>query len=275
MLDVARPVGVPSKAEDHVNGIVPGTIFPNSYVQNTSTSLDSTDPVSFPGPTVNDRQTTVTLFSPSQLAKSSVIPALAKVINDAFESQGHVKDGKTVVPQKRLSYDGQLLDELSSSTGTFTYIICFAGREEVIGTASAKRFLGKDAAVVVEGKEPSPGEAVKNTFTRFGAVADGTEMWELSTMAVDPGLQRQGLAGYLMRITEAEVKRQFIAGNDAGEQRKLVMALTTLKQVNEPFYTRRGFVKDYEVEYPVGHIGSETGFTIIHMSREVDLEESR
>lgn len=274
MLEVQIPPDQPSRPKENLSGIIPGTTFPNGHAQEKPISPNSSIPLSFPGPTINNLPTTIKLFSPTQLATSPLLPALSALINKAFASQGHIKNGKIVVPSQRLAYEGQLLDELSAGTGTFTYVVCFAGKGregEVIGTASAKRYLGNEGGAVVQGVT-SAGEAVKNTFTRFGPVAEGREMWELSTMAVDPGLQRQGLAGHLMRITEAEVRNRFAAFNREGETRRLVMALTTIKQVNEAFYARRGFVKDYEVEYPVGHIGSETGFTIIHMSREIPLE---
>jgi len=149
-------------------------------------------------------------------------------------------------------------------------VISYTGTNDVVATASGKRYLG--AVNIVEPSELSTRD-VANTFKRFGLVADGTEAWELSTMAVDPGLQRQGLAGYLMKLTEDEIKRSFKATHGGHDKMKLLILLTTIKEINEEFYAKRGFTLDYEVVYPIGHLGGETGFTVGHFSREVKAGE--
>lgn len=239
------------------NGLIPGITFPEKAdVHQTNNSLE--EPSSFAGPEVNGRPTTVTLFSPSQLRRSSLLPSLYKVINEAFDG-GHVgRDGVLILKGSRLRYDGQLFDELGTAPGTFTYIIFYSGTQDVVGTASVKRYLGK-VAVVAKDEE----EKRANTWKRFGSVPSGTAAWELSTMAVDPRLQRQGLAGYLMELAEDEIKGRFkaVADEAHGDARatRLLTMITTIKQRNFDFYSRKGFVEDYETQYEKGWLGSERG----------------
>ena len=256
-----------------LNGILPGTTFLKAPLDTDYEARNETSstPTSAPGLRIHDCSTTLTLFTPSQLAASPLLKPLSTVINAAFATQGHQINGESVLSAARLRYDGQLIDELGAGTGTFTYVLHSRdedGKETVIATASAKRYLGK---VEIAGMQDF--QQTGNTFTRFGPVAEGREMWELSTMAVDGRFQRQGLAGYLMKITEAEVVRRFRGGNVKGKGRKLIMAITTIKEVNEIFYRKRGFETDYEVVFPVGHMESVTGFTITHMSKEVAVDE--
>lgn len=239
------------------NGYLPGITFPEKP-ETTQQPEPLDEPLSFPGPPVNGRETTVTLFTPLQLRHSPLYPSLHKIINDAFDG-GHKQSGIFLVNSKRLRSDTQLFDELGSVPGTFTYIIYYSGTNDVVGTASGKRYLGR--VKVVEKVDDDTARA--NTWKRFGPVPDGTAAWELSTMAVDPSLQRQGLAGYLMKLTEDEIRRRFTAlaaedGNNVKPTRLLTM-ITTIKERNFEFYRRRGFVEDYETKYGPGWFDSDNG----------------
>lgn len=261
-----------SEVTPTTNGILPGTTFPAEQNFKPKESLPSGTPSSTPGPIVNTQPTTLTLYTPGQLATSSLLPDLINVINVAFRRQGHSVNGRSVLHGTRLRYDGHLLEELGAGHGTFTYILHSqdterTGKSTVLGTASAKRYLGR---VDVAGEEKK--REVGNTFTRFGLVDEGKEVWELSIMAVYPGLQKQGIAGFLMRVTEAEVVWRFKLEHGEKAEKKLIMVITTIKEVNEPFYMKRQYVTDYEVAFPVGHMDSETGFTITHMSKQIAVD---
>lgn len=54
-------------------------------------------------------------------------------------------------------------------------------------------------------------------------------------MAVSPEHQKQGLAGYLMRIFDAEVIRR-----GAEEGKHLVLYISTIKEMDERFYLGAG-----------------------------------
>ncbi|KAK5165689.1 uncharacterized protein LTR77_008611 [Saxophila tyrrhenica] len=258
---MAEPV-----SQTNGDGLIPGITFPskkNSEPQHDQ--ADNSQPLSFEGPLINNRPTTVTLFSTTQLAASPLVPSLIQLIIQAFRNQKE-SNGFKNIPRDRLQYDNQLFDELGSTPGTFTYVISYTGTETAIATASAKRYIGTSAIL-----EPAPNDQA-NTFKRFGLVDDDTEAWELSTLAVDPQLRRQGLAGHLMRMREAEVKRRFVVGMEKGGKAKLRMLLTTIKEVSGAFHLGRGFKVDYEVRYPEGHMGAPSGFTVVHMSKDVPLD---
>jgi GNAT superfamily N-acetyltransferase len=262
-------------ANGYVNELLPGTTFPgkeeNIPAPKASTPEDpKIPPVTYAGPEIKGNPTTVSLFTTSQLQASPLVPSLCTVINDAFRTQGHHKNGLVLVPLDRLRYDGQLFDELGTAPGTFTFVLSYTGTDQVLATASAKRHYGTEVSVE---KDPSLPHKQGNTWTRFGPLEPDGDAWELSTMAVDPSMQRQGLAAYLMRLAEDEIKRKWIEerGRDSG--RRLRVMITTIKQVNHAFYSKRGFTMDYEVSYEKGHLDSPCGFSTAHMSREIKLDE--
>ena len=216
-----------------------------------------------PGPLVHDKPTTVTLYASRDLEAAGLIPGLHDLINEAFAAS-HNRSGSMSAGALRLQSHRQLVLELSGP-GTFTYVITYTGTSTVIGVASAKRYKGTAQA--------APISVQKSAFTRTGASEPNTEGFELSSMAVSPSLQRQGLAGLLMKLVEEEVKRRFlITRAETGPPGLgLVMLLTTVKEINEEFYRRRGYRADYETFHGPGFLGSENGFTVVHMSKKVEV----
>ena len=91
----------------------------------------------------------------------------------------------------------------------------------------------------------------------------------LSTMAVRDDVQRQGHAGYLMQVTEDEVRRRFIASGVS--ERELILVITTVKERNFEFYSRKGYTLDYEIFYDKEHSRAEDGFHVAFMSKAVSL----
>lgn len=251
------------------NGILPGTTFAEKdKTIPKDDAYSSTEPTTFSGPQVNGKPTTLTLFSPPQLASSPLLSSLYQVVNDAFRV-GH-EQSRLVVGISRLQYEGQLHDELGNKPGTFTYVLSYTGTNDVVATASAKPHAD-ELRFVKPGEITNAKSGKDTTWTRLVPIAEGKEAWELSTMAVDPDLQRQGLAGFLMGVTEEEVKRRFKADQGGAEGKELLLVITTVKERKEGFYARRGFSKDYEIWYDKGHIGSEKGFHVIFMSKAVEL----
>jgi hypothetical protein len=77
----------------------------------------------------------------------------------------------------------------------------------------------------------------------------------------------------LMNLVEAEVKRRFLVtrAKTGPQDLGLIMLLTTVKEINWEFYMRRGYRADYETFHGPGWLGSEDGFTVVHMSKKVAL----
>lgn len=265
----------PAAAHGHVQKVevdalklIPGTNFPateNEPVDKINHAGLEVQPQSQPGPLVNNKPTTVTLYASRDLEAAGLIPGLHDLINDAF-AISHKRSGTMSAEALRLQSHQQLVLELSGP-GTFTYVITYAGTNTVIGVASGKRYKSTSS------REPVQIEKPKSAFTRTGASEPNTEGFELSSMAVSPSLQRQGLAGLLMELVEEEVKRRFLISRaetgppDLG----LVMLLTTVKEINFEFYSRRNYEADYETFHGPGFLGSENGFTVVHMSKKVAI----
>lgn len=260
-----NPDGVAQEVDLDPEKILPGTTFPQTNGKSGSPDEAAhISPKSQPGPMINNRPTTVTLYQSEALKFAEQIPKLHDLINDAFDVS-HATTGVLPDSYTRLESHEQLTQELSGKS-TFTYVITNTDTSQVIGTASAKRY--KDT---LERTAPCI-ERPRTCFMRTGTSGRDTEGWELASMAVDPTLQRKGLAGLLIELVEGEVKRRFVAAKkqDEAPQRRLVMLLTTIKEVNLQFYSRRGYGLDYETYQEPGWYGSLTGFRVVHMSKQLD-----
>jgi GNAT superfamily N-acetyltransferase len=255
----------PQLPEDR-NTTLPGITFA-AKDEKTQDISSSPEPQSFDGPQINDRPTTLTLFSPPQLARSPLLPSLYKVINEAFR-YGREKNNNRVT-HSRLQYDGQLHDELGNKPGTFTFVLYYTGTNDVVATASAKPHAG-DLHVAELISTASSEKDKSKMWKRLAPVPEGKVAWELSTMAVDSMAQRQGLAGYLMKLAEDEVRRRYKA-SDGTSEKQLILVITTIKERNGQFYSRRGFTKDYEIWYEKGYDENERGLHVIFMSKPVDV----
>jgi len=248
--------------------LIPGTTFPaigSEQVDKIIHADIQVQPQSRPGPLVHNRPTTVTLYASRDLEAAGLVPGLHDLINDAFAAS-HNRSGSMSAGALRLQSHRQLVLELSGP-GTFTYVITYAGENTVIGVASGKRYKSTAS------RQTPRMDVPKSAFTRTGASDPNAEGFELSSMAVLPSLQRQGLAGLLMSLVETEVKRRFLVtrAETGPPDLGLIMLLTTVKEINWVFYTRRGYQADYETFHGPGWLGSEEGFTVVHMSKKVSV----
>jgi GNAT superfamily N-acetyltransferase len=267
-MTVKDTLNTSTNGQAHVDtaGILPGTTFAaETTTDEPDKDASHISAQSQPGPLVHSRATTVTLYASRDLKPAGLVPRLHDLINTAFGASHNVS-GCFPAESKRLNSPNQLVQELSGR-GIFTYVVTYTGTKTVIGVASAKRY--KDTVTL----KPASSDDQKSAFTRSGVFGPHSEGWELSLMAVDPSLQRQGLAGLLMNLVESEVKRRFVI--DRAERGlpdlKLVMLLTTVKEINWNFYVRRGYQLDYETSYGPGWLESETGFTVVHMSKLAEV----
>jgi GNAT superfamily N-acetyltransferase len=253
------------EVETNTPKLFPGTTFPapeNETSKQTYAKIQS-PPKSHPGPTIHNKSTTITLYASHSLSSAGLIPPLHDLINTAF-SHSHSRADSMGDSSLRLHSHEQLVRELSGP-GTFTYVITYTGTTTAVAVASGK--LYKSTLT----RQPVRLENPKSAFTRSGPAEPDTEGWELSSMAVDPALQRQGLAGLLMDLVEGEVRRRFLVARAEGGKAGvgLVMLLTTIKEINWGFYSRRGYAADYETYHGPEWLGSEGPFTVVHMSKKI------
>lgn len=245
-------------------GQLPGKPFGTALITSGEPENDPShfSTTSQPGPIVNSKPTTITLYASRSLKATGLVPAIHDLINEAFE----ISHSAFPSVQKRLDSHDHLVKDLSGPE-TFTYVVTYTGTKTVIGVASAKPYKDNIAS-----KPPSK-DNPDSCFRRSGTFKPKAEGWELSLMAVDPKLQRQGLASLLMKLVEDELKRRFLLtrAEKGLPNLKLVLLLTTVKEVNWVYYVRRGYSLDYETVHEPGWYPNSGGFHVVHMSKKVEV----
>ena len=193
------------------------------------------------------------------------------------------------------------------------------GRERIIGTASAKPYQipsskspspssSADTAILPITAPPTPVDAT-SLFKRqpgapesLAAYAD-LPKWEILVTVVDPALQGRGLAGKLMDITVAEIRRRVkeqenssnagagvpngapgdsetvedntgVRNSDphhqAEQQGQIWLLLSTMQELNEKYYAKRGWVTTASRQFEKGTMGSRDGFGVVEMRKVVE-----
>lgn len=254
---------------------------------------------------------TIELYTPSSLHQSPKLPALFNLINHAFNFSAHKDGRNILPPSEtlRLQSHEQLGNEVGPD-GFILLVLsnpsedCAANAaggfrapdgQRIIGTASAKPYVptkpgfeSGDAAHLLF-KRPPPAAATED---------NGLPSWELLAMVVDPTLQGGGIATQLMNLTIDEIKRRSSSalqgrtqstaseqkdsapsmgqGEDKAEQQnsdrgQVTLLLSTVKEINESFYARRGWTTTDIRAFPPGTSGSRTGFSIVEMFQVIDI----
>ncbi|WPH03407.1 Hypothetical protein R9X50_00628700 [Acrodontium crateriforme] len=254
---------------------------PRAAATVTTTSkprLTGNEQLQFPGPIINSRPTTVRLFNYDQLINSAPLLALKPMINAAFRTSGLKK--KILGSKDRLVEASDFYKQIGNGPETFTYIVSWADEpDSAIGTVCAKRYVVPEIPKMTGDEARDEYISRGLVFSRIRApkrrVVAGDaelEMWELCMLTVDPTLQRQGLAGYLLRLVDdgvrmvsREVREQRCSSNH--DKVELVMVMTCIRELNDGFYSRRGYELDYDKWHEIGTLESEAGFTIGHYSK--------
>ena len=262
-------------------------------------------------PVSNPSYTTIELHSPSTLIKSPHLPALFSLVNHTFnlahQRDGHSYlpwDERTRLKTheqlgQEVGPDGFILMMLDdSSTPDTTHEnasyqtkgdegFVSPGGQRIVGTASAKPYAVTKTYGEAGGevhhffKRPPP--------TASTEIPDDTPQWEVLAMAVDPTLQGRGLATQLMNLTVDEIKRRCgsnlrdpdTATSDATgsksedvniyQRKEVLLLLSTLKDLNETYYAKRGWTATATREFPKGTLGSRDGFRVVEMFKRVAL----
>ncbi len=175
----------------------------------------------------------------------------------------------------------------------------------LVATASAKPYaltqLNEDqlrAKTHLLFKRPPPNHSGSNASMdeRRDKEDDGWPKWEILAMAVHPTLQGRGLASRLLEQVIAEIKSRASASlsrqsptrhdqsgvdgaNQAGildgegkvAKAKVMLMLSTMLEMNEAYYLKRGFISTDVRRFGPGTMGSKCGFSAVEMMRFVDL----
>jgi len=209
---------------------------------------------------VDGTQTTTSLLTPPQLETSTLLTLLESMVNKAF-SHAIATGPQDLAPSsfRRLHSGTQMVNEIGPEAFTFVVHTPFDEKEDVrvFATATGKRSTSEIFDPKVE--------LVSQFKMLQGADLDiNVEQWELLFMVVDPTVQKQGLAGKVMGLAEEEIRRR-----TTGEGKEVQVILSTAKEHNEKFYTRRGYMVTGETKIEAGTHGSIKGFSIVKMMKRL------
>lgn len=228
----------------------------------------------------------MTLLPAERLTDSPFVPSVCQVINEAYERAYNRFAAAKGDYTSRLAHHDDFLSFLSEVPDTFVLILHRPGRQDAtLGTITCRPYLHV------------PADLTSPWHRRVGPTPGCLE-WELKLLAVDPPLQRQGIAQWLVVEAEREAVRRarlVVGGNDANNassaaaevaggaataaapmqetssprrsdgrrplDRRVRVVLTTLKEVMLPFYQRLGYQVDYEIPRGNGFTGNIIGLS--------------
>lgn len=219
-----------------------------------------------PGPEVNSHPTLLTFLTIPSLPSSPFLPSLRTTINSAFLAAHHANPH--LRPNNdytlRLPEPDTLIQQLGADPTTFLLVLHHPPSSsspsspppsEALATITCRRYHG-----------PPPAEKAYPFMLLTSAVGGACE-WEIKALAVRPDLQRKGLAGWMLRVAEEEVRRVWeeVTGADGtGRDGKgrLKVVLAALKETQEGFYAKRGYRTEGERER-----GEGFRFSIVSMGK--------
>ena len=214
-----------------------------------------------------------------------------------------------VMLQQQPTLQENELDRASSQTPESQVLFRSPNGQRVIGTASARpHTITKEGKGIVN---PTISLFKRSSLAPDSAQTnddDGIPQWEILASAVDPTLQGRGLGTQLMNLTIDEIKRRCgsglrdpsVAASEASQSRnqeasgtildrgettpdginglgakkenkEVILLLSTMQQLNEQYYTMRGWTATQTKHFPPGTRGSQDGFSIVEMCKRVEL----
>lgn len=231
------------------------------------------------GPALDGLITQVVILDPLRVDQADYHDDLICLINAAFRT---AKSRTNILNEEiRIPLDTQFSQHVSTGLGAFVLVLQAHqadGRNRILATVSARCRAIKPvqdlASQPAQHGQPLTADAV---FSRFeiGHARDPTVVfWEMKLLAVDPTVQRKGLAGWLVNAVEEEIVRR-CAQSDLQHKAimHVVVLLTTIRELNGEFYRKRGYLYDSERHYEAGVLNSEGAFTVVHMSKKMAVHQ--
>lgn len=231
------------------------------------------------------------LFLPASLESqdTDLLHDLTALINLCYSVAHTTYPHGKLLPysHRRLATDSSLIGEV----GKEGFILVLFRQEssgekkKPIASISAKPFkiLGHDE--LVEGSELSasfkrraaapqaasiPPDTIRKVETDIAQAAEiPTEkvadlpQWEIMCNVVHPDYQKRGIAGQMFDAAIEEIRRRI----PEKDEKKIHLVITTMKELREAYYQKRGFVTTREKRFEKGTGGSEVGFSILEMER--------
>ncbi|KAG9004180.1 hypothetical protein FRB94_002611 [Tulasnella sp. JGI-2019a] len=245
-------------------------------------------PMETSGPQINGQLSIISLLTPDQYKHYPYLTPFRGLVNATFRAQA--SDGLFSSDVVRLKTDDQLCAELGGDY--FMYILSSPipsdGAPRLYASASGKPYTPK----VFTGGVPKDHTMAFQRTEEFDM--ENEEVWELKVLVVDPTLQKKGLGTLLLNLVEAEVakrvaekqlqllKMEDLANSGTeeanGEHRtgvhvpknkKAILTLDAIREINEGYYVRRGFVTTEIRAQRKGTLGSNREWETVWMQKDV------
>ena len=177
--------------------------------------------------------------------------------------------------------------------------------DRVIATASAKPYIPPKPDNNEAGGEKRSEKLFKRQPGTDNALAAYAELpkWEILCMVVEPTLQGRGIAGLLMGLMIEEIKRRVVQNEEGGHERgyggdgrvnskgkndrgnvkgevdgrkekgkgEVLLMLSSMQELNESYYAKRGWETTGVRRFPPGTMGSRDGFGVVEMMKIIPL----
>ncbi|KAL8896356.1 MAG: hypothetical protein Q9207_007744 [Kuettlingeria erythrocarpa] len=236
---------------------------------------------------------TLRLYSTTSISTddATLLPSLTALINLCYSVSHTGGPHGDYLPYayQRLQTSTALVDEVGKDG--FIFILTTQTPEDeqkLIASASAKPFRelehdelaqGSELATSFKRRAAAPGldaaarfEPPQTATSGDAAVAvesskEGNELpkWEIVCNVVHPEYQRRGIAAQMYEALVKEMRKRVSAQGD----QDVHLVITTMKEINEVYYQKRGFVTTGERRFEKGVGGSEVGFSVVEMEKIV------
>lgn len=220
------------------------------------------------------------VYSASELLTQPWLPALTRAVNEGFST-----NSGSISFAQRLSSDIQLSEELGETGFT---AIAFASqpqhsdqtcddydhRDEVdiIGTASVKGWVNdRDWLPYPTPTAGANGNGYTDAeTTREQDPCNGD--YEIALVTIKPGAnyRKRGIAESLIMACERELVRRLTL--QADNRRSIKIMVKIVKEINGPYWLKKGFMTVGQKLSPKGTWGSFQEFTMWAMMRELPIE---
>ncbi|KAL9633175.1 MAG: hypothetical protein Q9164_004863 [Protoblastenia rupestris] len=223
------------------------------------------------------------LLSTATLTTSPHLTPLIALANAAF-SHSHTNgvSGKEFMPATvtRFPQAKSMLDDLGPNG--FCLIMFETGEEEsdIIGTISAKPFIetkaGHDTSIHPSSLFKRPPPPTKHDAEAQEKAIESAEdpeasKWELLASAVALRVKGKGVASMLLEKCIEEIRRRAAEEHKRKglreEEGKVALYLSTMQEVNEAYYLRKGWRTTGIRRFAPGTWGGKDGFGIVEMVR--------
>lgn len=224
----------------------------------------------------------VILLNSPDLAKYHGLQALTSFLDVVFDhAHKTCPSGKKMFPDGVTRFDAgpqQLVSELGPDG--FLFIV---HEEPANGSADDIKFVATGGARPFRPPKAgvTRGSDTHMMFERAPTIGEddpNQSRWELISFGTDVKLQGQGLAAQVTNLVVAEIRKRVdtawsaerLATQDeesSAERPKIVLLLTTIRDINEKFYLKRGWTTTAVKEFPAGSPLTVDGLVIVEMMK--------